>query len=64
MLNRWQREERAYIDAGAKRQPRGPLWTRRTGEKSGLHSLSAGLVALALFFAPDADAVIGSQRQG
>jgi hypothetical protein len=54
MLNRCQREERAYIDAEAQRQPRGPAATPRP-EETRLHSLSAGLVALALLAAPDAD---------
>ncbi len=56
MLNRWKREERAYIDAGAKRQPRGPCGDALEPEENArLHSLSAGLVALALLTAPDAD---------
>jgi hypothetical protein len=55
MLGRWKRGEPAYIDARAKRQPKGPGWTIRTGGKSRLHSLSAGLLALALLVAPDAD---------
>ena len=55
MLDRWKREERAYIDAGAERQPRGLFWTIRAGVKSRSLSLSGGLVALALLAAPHAD---------
>jgi hypothetical protein len=55
MLVRWKPGEPAYIDAGAERQPKGRGWTVRAGGKSRLHSLSAGLLALALLVAPDAD---------
>jgi hypothetical protein len=67
MLDLWKRQERAYIDAEAERQPpRSRLllvcisfqrfWsTIVAGAKSRLHSLSAGLAALALLAAPDAD---------
>jgi hypothetical protein len=55
MLGRWKPGERAYIDAWAERQPHGPFCPIRAGGKSRLHTLSAGLVALALLVAPDTD---------
>jgi hypothetical protein len=55
MLDRWKPGDRAYIDAGAERQPRGPVRPIRPGGNSQLHPLSAGLVALALLVAPNAD---------
>jgi hypothetical protein len=55
MLDRWKPGERAYIDAGAERQPRALCWTIRAAVKNRSHSLSGGLVVLALLTAPDAD---------
>src|SRR6266446_3145984 len=55
MLGRWKPGERAYIDAGAERQPHGPFSPDPGRGKSRLHNFSAGLVALALLVAPDAD---------
>jgi|SRR5579863_2291302 len=52
MLDRWKPGERAYIDAGAERQPRGRISIAFRGSgpevTSRLHSLSAGAVAVAL----------------
>jgi hypothetical protein len=55
MLDRWKPGERAYIDAGAERQPRGRIFRVRTGVTSRLHSLAAGAVALALLVAPNTE---------
>jgi hypothetical protein len=55
MLDRWKPGDRAYIDAGAERQPHGPVRPIRAGGNSRLHTLSAGVVALALLLAPNAD---------
>jgi hypothetical protein len=60
MLDRWKQGERAYIGAGAERQPPGPVrassaarFDHHGGANSRLHSLSAGLLALAVLTAPD-----------
>jgi len=55
MLGRWKLGERAYIDAGVQRQPHGPFSPDPGRGTSRLHNFSAGLVALALLVAPDAD---------
>jgi len=55
MLGRWKPGERAYIDAGVQRQPHGPFSPDPGRGTSRLHNFSAGLVALALLVAPDAD---------
>jgi hypothetical protein len=55
MLDRWKPGDGAYIDAGAERQPHGPVRPLCPGGNSRLHTLSAGLIVLALLVAPNAD---------